>query len=420
MHSFHALLVNVIYSKLGRASSWLILGSIAAGVLGFVFQVLMGRILSLQEYGLFSAIIALVATFSAPLGTLQMVISRRVSEYRARMDKGCITHLYFSINIYAIVVTAIIFCSCYFISPQVQMYLKTSSPTPILLLSLILFFTSPATINYAFLQGLQKFNWLSLSGALGGFLKITLAATLVWLGYGIEGALSGIILALFLGWLVTFIALISSLKEGLDVQYEMTHISFKSSLPVLIANCAFAAMTQLDIVFVNYYFPSHEASLYAAASIMGKAVMYLPGGIVMAMFPMVAEHHTRNEDSTYLLLQAVKLTTLLCCIGAFCYFFMGEWIISLLYGERYYGAGEILKYYGFAILPMGLVMVAEYFLIAKGQVLFAYLFAFVMPLQLIAIYFYHSSLINILFVIGTSSTLLALIGYAVLWRAYRK
>jgi len=92
----------------------------------------------------------------------------------------------------------------------------------------------------------------------------------------------------------------------------------------------------------------------------------------------------------------------------------------LLYGEDYRGAGEVLKYFGFAILPMALVLVAENFLIAKGRVLFAYLFAFTAPLQLAAIHFYHDSLQMVVAVVGASGLLLALLGYGLLWRAFRK
>ena len=92
----------------------------------------------------------------------------------------------------------------------------------------------------------------------------------------------------------------------------------------------------------------------------------------------------------------------------------------LLYGEDYRGAGEVLRYFGFAILPMGLVMVAEYFLIAKGRVLFAYLFFFMAPLQVLAIYLFHDSLQMVVAVMGASGVLLVFTGYGMLWRASRK
>ena len=140
----------------------------------------------------------------------------------------------------------------------------------------------------------------------------------------------------------------------------------------------------------------------------------------MALFPMVAENHARSQGSAHLLLQAVGLTTLLSSAGAVFYLLFGEEIIALLYGEHYLGAGKLLKFYGFAILPMALVLVAEHFLIAKGRVLFAYLFLFIAPLQLIAVHFFHDSMHMVLAVVGVSGLVLALLGYGLLWHAFKK
>ena len=411
--------INLFYGKLARASAWLFVGSLAGGILGYMFQVLMGRMLSTQEYGLFSAVMALFAIFAAPLGTLMMLVSRKVSGYRARQDNGSIIHFYYSINFRSAVVGVLLLGLCFFFVSEVQSYLKAQSAIPVYLLGAMLFLTFPLVINNAFLQGLQGFVWLSASGSLGVLLKIVFSVALVWLGYGLSGALGGTILAALVGWAMTYGALYRPLAEGRARPFQTTHLSFRPALPVLMANAAFAAMTQFDMVLVNYYFPPHEASLYAAASILGKAVMYLPGGIVVALFPMVAENHARDEGSAHLLLQAVGLTALLCSVGAIFYYFVGEWIVSLLYGESYKGAGEVLKFYGIAILPMALIMVAEHFLIAKGRVLFAYLFTFAAPIQFVAIHFYHDSLLNIVAVMGASGLLLVLVGYGMLWRSFR-
>jgi len=416
----HRRVAGLFYGKLASASAWLFVGGIAGGILGYVFQVLMGRMLSTQEYGLFSAMMALFAVLAAPLGTLMMVISRKVSAYRARQDAGSIAHFYYSINIRTAIVGALIFGVYLLFAPQIQSYLKAPSVIPVYLLGALLFLNFLPIINNAFLQGLQRFIWLSASSSFGVLLKIIFSAVLVWLGYGVAGALGGTILAVLAGWLITYGALHRPLAEGRGKPSQTAHLSIKPALPVLAANVAFAAMTQLDIVLVNYYFPAHEAGLYAAASILGKAVMFLPGGIAMALFPMVAENHARNQSSAHLLLQAVGLTALLSGAGAVFYFLFGEGIIVSLYGENYRGAGEVLKFYGLAIFPMALVMVAEYFLIAKGRVLFAYLFLFTAPLQLTAIYFYHDSLQMVVAVMGVSGLLLALLGYGLLWRAFKK
>ena len=416
----HRRMVQLFYGKLASASAWLLVGGIAGGLLGYVFQVLMGRMLSTEEYGLFNAMMALFVVLGAPLGTLMMVISRKISEYRTRQDSGSITHLYYSISIRTAIVVAFILGVYLFFAPQIQFYLKAPNIIPVYLLGVLLFLTFLPFINNAFLQGLQRFIWLSATGSVTVLLKIIFSAVLVWLGYGVAGAIGGVALAVIAGWLITYGALYRALAEGRGLKFQTAHLSIKPALPVLVANVAFATMTQLDIVLVNYYFPAHEAGLYAAASILGKAVMFLPGGIALALFPMVAENHARSQSSAHLLLQAVGMTTLLSGASAVFYFLFGEEIIALLYGEDYRGAGEILKFYGFAILPMALVLVAEHFLIAKGRVLFAYLFLFTTPLQLTTMYFFHDSLQIVVAVMGGSGLLLALLGYGLLWHSFKK
>jgi O-antigen/teichoic acid export membrane protein len=411
--------VGLFNGKLARASAWLFVGSLAGGVLGYVFQILMGRMLSTQEYGLYSAVMALFAVLGAPTGTLMMVVSRKVSEYKARQDQGSLYHFFASINVRTAMVVGLAVLACGLGVSQIQNYLKAPTSLPVYLLGLLLFVNFFPLINNAFLQGLQSFTWLSFSSSFGVFTKILVAALFVHLGFGVNGALGGTVVSFAVGWALTFTALRPVLLQGKERSFQTSHLSFKPVLPVLVANVAFAAMTQLDLLLVNYYFSPHEASLYAAAAILGKAVMYLPGGITLALFPMVAENEAHGRGSAHLLKQAIGLTLLLCGTGAVFYYLFGEIIISILYGQSYQGAGEILKYYGFAILPMALVMIAEHFLIAKGRVLFAYLFVFIAPLQLITIYYFHSSPMIVVGVMGLSGAVLALIGYGLLWRASR-
>lgn len=418
--SLYHRMVELFFSKLARASAWMFLGTVVGGILGYVFQVLMGRMLSTQEYALFSGMMALFAVLSTPLGTLMMVVSRKVSEYRARQDSGSITHFYYSVSIRTAVVGVCLLGGYLIFATQIQFYLRAPNIGSVYLLGVLLFLNAFPVISNAFLQGLQRFSWFSAMTAFWVLMKIACAGLLIWLGYGLMGAIGGIVLATVVLWAINYGALYRSLAQGKNKPYQTGHLLFKPALPVLVANVAFAAMTQLDMVLVNFYFPAHEAGLYAAASILGKAVMYLPGGIALALFPMVAENQARNQSSAYLLLQAVGLTTLLCGAGAVFYFLYGEWVIVFLYGESYRGAGEVLKFFGFAILPMALVMVAEHFLIAKGRVLFAYLFAFIAPLQLVAIHFYHESLQMVVAVMAASGVLLMTIGYGLLWRSSRQ
>lgn len=412
------LFKEMLFGRLARTSIVLFAGGIGAGITGFAFQVVMGHMLPPSEYAVLSAILAFFMIIVSPFYTLLLVIARKVSEFRSSNDDGSITRFFFSVNIRSLVFGVVLSGGALLFIDSLQGLLKVDNRVLIYLFWLVVLLSIFQVLNQAFLQGLQKFNWLSFSGLLVQLLKTLFAILLVWLGYGVGGALWGTVLAVLITWLVTGAALYKSLISGRGRAYQPANLTFKQILPIFIANTAFLILTQIDLVLVNYYFLPDEAGVYASASVLGKVVLFLPAGIAQALFPMVVERHSRGQGSASLMFQAVFLTGVSCGIGILIYYFFGNTIIAVLYGDAYLGAGEILKYYGLAIFPMALVYIAKHFLIAKGRVLFAYLFFPFAPLLLLCIHFFHQTLLQVVLWVGLSGAGLVLLGYGLLWRQY--
>lgn len=408
------IVAGLVTSKLARASSLMFVATIAGGVLGYVFQVLMGRLLSIADYGLFVTLMALFAVIGVPLGALNMVVARKASEYRAKNQPERLAAMFWWVNKRVFWTGAVvILCASPFVAVM-RDYFRLDSIVPVWIFLLMVFAALFGPVNSAFLQALQGFRWLAANGVTGHGFKIIFCVALVFAGFGLNGALMGTVLALFATWLMTFLPIRHAVTPSAGAGRVGRHLSFKSAIPVLIANLAFVVMTQLDMVLVNYYFDSDQAGLYAAASILGKAVMYLPGAIVIAMFPMVAENESRGLSSAHLFFNAMGLTAALSGAGALFYLFFADGIMPLLYGHKYQAATELLRYYGFAILPMTLVMVAEHFLIAKGRVIFAYIMMLAIPFVLLAAQAYHDRLIDMVYIIGACGWGLALVGFGVI------
>lgn len=408
-------------SRLLRAGFWLTVSSVVAGLLGYAYQVMMGRMLTPGDFALFSAIMALAMIFSSPLGAMYMVISRRVSALRAHNQLAVLRSLYWRTH-EILALGGLLFLLLLFpLANGAQAYLKSPTQAPIWIFGAVIVFGAFLLVNNAFFQGMQRFGWLGGTGVLGVVLKIIVSTALIALGFGVSGALAGVLLAAVGIWLMGVLITTRGFPaKGVQGSLAIEPFPLNTVLPVLIANIAFSAMTQLDMVLVNWYFSPAQAGLYAAASVLGKAVLYLPGGLVMALYPMVAENHAKGQGSAHIMLQAVAVTATLCGLVALTYWLCGEWLIILLYGQTYAGAGELLRWYGLAILPMALVMVAEYFIIAKGRVLFAWLFLGMAPLQVLAIHLMHNQLWMVIAIMGGCGAALVAIGYGMLWRDYRR
>ena len=406
-------------SRLLRAGLWMSLAGVAGGALGYLFQVLMGRLLSPADFALFSAVMALGMFASSPMSALTMVVSRQVASFVSLDHNGQLWPLYTSV-FRGIVFGAVILLACTTLAQDaLQSYLHAPDATPIWILYSLLVAVAVVALNTAFFQGYQSMGWLGGLGVAGVLAKLCLAVAFVSFGFGATGAL----LAALCATLVTALVGLARLRPMLPNSPESaatssTTFPLAAIAPVFIANVAFTAMTQLDMVLVNHYFDASQAGHYAAASVLGKAVLYLPGGLVIALYPMVAGRYSARQGSSQLLVQSALAVLIVCGSAATVYWLLGTWLVGLLYGAAYAPAGELLELYGWAVLPMALVMVAEHFLIAQGRVLFAWLFLAVAPLQMLVIHLWHPDLRSVILVIGVGGSVMAILGYGLLLREY--
>jgi len=384
----------------------LFIASMVTNISNYAFQVVMARLLTPVEYGLMNALLSLLAVMAVPVSTLLMVVTRKTSEFKARNDLAGISGLYRLINTRVLVSGLIGFTVFILCAPSIRDYLHAPSLIPIVALGVLIFTTLAYPINMAVLQGVQDYKWMGINQGLGGPAKFLFAVLFVLTGFSVNGVMIGMIATSLLLWGVSYYPIRNFVMNRNQQAAIINRISFSEVLPIFLAVFAFAVLTQADIVLVRRYFTAHDAGIYASAAILGKAVMYIPGAIVLAMFPMVSEKYALNQSSRHLLAKALAFTLLLSGLGTVLFYFFPGWIMDILYGTRYIEAHPVLKYYGIAMLPMGLLMVLMNYLIAREKSLFSCLMIIGAFLEILAIFYFHSSLMHIVFIILAIGSLL--------------
>ena len=411
------IMLSLGSEKIFKAGFLLSLANIFGGALGYLYQIVMGNLMSPSDYAVFSASMALVTFFLSPVGAFTMSISRKVSMLCAKKNIESLNSFYKTINLFLLGTSILIVLIGIFESNRINLYLKSDSQASGLYVIFILVSTIFVANNMAFFQGLQKFMLLSIFGLLGIIFKTIGSSSFLVLGFGLNGALFGILLSSLTIYLIGYINLRRALPRLSYFSFRGFYISWnsvKSVAPIVMANVGFVAMTQLDMFLVNLFFLPEIAGDYAVASILGKAILYLPGGLVLVMYPMVAENHALGKESASILFKVLCMTLFCCLFAAFFYWFSSGAIVQYLYGPAYVGAASILKWYGFAILPFALVMVAEQFFIAKGKIIFSWIFFLLFPLQILTIFYWHQEIWMVLFTMGAFGTLLAVIGFGLM------
>ena len=381
----------------------------------------MGRVLSVEDYGLFSAMLALTVILNSPLGGLQLIITRHVSARHALGGLSSVKNYFHKNLIYYSLVGATVLFVIYFFSAVIQVALQVENFYIYVVICLICLLGPITTICSSFVQGLQLFFWFGCIGVFGVGLKIFGSLLFTSIEGGALGGLIGVLIS-SLGVAIFGIAIVLftlSKKEPSLNSVELIKMPYPS-LPVFVASTAFSIMIGGDIYIANIFLQPLDVSLYACAATLGKGVIYISGGLVTALFPMVVERHVLNKGTAVIFIQSLLLTLFFAGGVALTYWFFGNEIIVYIYGDKYYAAGNLLKWYGFAMLPVSIVILIENFLIAKGKILFTWIFALALPMEFIAINFWHEHPMQLILVILSFGLALLFLGISLMFYSGNK
>src|SRR3990172_16286 len=286
--------------------------SMVGNLANYFFQFFMSRHLTPSDYGTLNALLSLLVIISIPGGAITMVVANYVSRYKAREEYGKITSFVSGSLKQVTVFGIVLFLMFALLSKAISDFLRIPSIGLVLIVSLMVATSLCLTVNFGVLQGLQKFNAFGITGSLGGVLRLVFGILLIYVGFNVAGALWAGVFANLIIIIMTFFLLRYLFEYGQEAQGEnKTKEVVYYGFPVAISLFCYTVLTNLDVVLVKHYFDGHTAGQYAAASILAKIILYLPGAIVLALFPKISEMHVLERDSRGLLLKALGLTGVL-------------------------------------------------------------------------------------------------------------
>ncbi len=393
----------MLKDKFLRAGTLLFVASMVTNIFNYVFQMTMGRLLSTEDFGLMNSLFSLLMITILPFMTIMTVLAKYVSTFTVERDLGKIKGLFLKAykNIFSIGLVLLLVFVC--LSFLIKQFLKMDSVAPIVLVGIAIFTSLALAINTAFLQGLQKFRSLVIVTGTLGPAKFVFCLIFVLLGLRVNGVLWGLILTNMAIFFISYAPLRSIIKSATASADKIDGL-FSYAFPVFLAHLCFAILTQVDLILVRHYFPPTEVGIYASAAVLGRAIMYLPASLILALFPMVAEAHARNQKSYRLLTKALAYTIVLAGSGTLLYILFPRLVMGVLFGGKYLEAASILALYGFAMLPMGLLLILINYNLARTNtkfIKFLILFTF---LQVCLIVLFHQTLTQILWIIFSCGT----------------
>jgi len=407
MNKLVQLLKTTAAHELISGSFFIFLGSTFASFLAFVLNLYLVRGLTYAEYGIFSALISVILLLSIPGQSLIAVIVKYAAKFFANDEIARAGAFYVKLFKYLLLLAILIIIGFVILSPFIANFLNIDDYSAILLTGVTVAVGYVALLNTAFLQSMLLFGKVGLLNVLSGILKLLIGVLLVYLGYGVFGALFGNLMFP----VVTFIGGFIILRRVISQRASRANIPVKEfmkyAFPAAIAIISLSSFISTDVILVKHYFLPDEAGLYGGMSLIGRVIFYFTGPIPLVMFPLIVKRHSRGEKYNNLLYLSLFLVFLAGISISIFYYLFPEFTINIFLGGRaYLSLVPLVGIFGIFLTLYSLnnVMVS-YFLSIKKTFVAVIVLIFAL-LQIGLIYIYHDTFAHIIYVSIISTVLL--------------
>ncbi|MFA5993123.1 MAG: oligosaccharide flippase family protein [Candidatus Pacearchaeota archaeon] len=387
--------------SLFAASTIFLIGTVIASLFNFLYQFWMIRNLSTSDLGIFGSLfkIIYIASFSTLAFTLTM--SKFAAEYHGRDEKGLFKLLVRKSLFYVIILGLVLLGIYLLLVPYIASFLKIESYTGLILVGVVSYLSIISALAIGALNGIQKFVWQNISVTGSALIKFILGVVLVYLGFGVIGAIVALLIGALIGIFVTIFPISKSFKKD-EIKKELgeknekidinTRKITKYFLIIFFILLIPTLMITFDQLLVKHYLSSEQAGLYFAAQMIGSVIWFGSGFLVGPLFPKVVSSHLEGKDTSRLLFKALTYTGFLVFIGCLVYFIIPTFIVSVIYGQAYLSIAPMIGIFGVAMGLYSLIQILIVYNIAKERY---HVFWFVLIgflIEMVGIYFFHSSI----------------------------
>lgn len=331
-----------------------------SSVLNYVLYPILGRMVSVGEYGEIQFLISLFSQLAVGfvvLNILAVIISvKSTSSSEQATSLRVLNHVAIIVTL-PVVILATIFLTL------THATIGITNPTAILCLGIAVLINIPYTTSIGKLQGNDQFLASGVVNVLGAAGKLLCCVILVTAGFGVPGAIAGIGLGTFAAYIIS-IFLDQNRTHAPRIQLRLSRVSAKKLLPIrnqaIIAIIVMTFLTVLsifDTIIARLFLDHTQAGRYAAIATTTKTILAVAMPLMWLTLPFAVRKENQKIN------RYIALTTLIGLVFIVAVLFQGAFITKLLTGID---AGSQLSHATLAAIAMSACALA--FLISATMI----------------------------------------------------
>ena len=316
---------------------WIFGGSTFALILSVITSLVMAYYIGASGLGLWVMLFAITSLLGVTNLGIPGATVKYVAEFKDEKNRLYqVVSVSFIISIILGIVTAV---ALFIMADMITDIFDMSSLTPLFKLFIL---TIP--FNYmvrsviATLNGLREMKLISLLNVTSGSLNFGLVIIPIILGYGIKGAVIGLIIATII---YAFIAMFIFRNFIFHLTFSKFRETAKKLLhfgiQTVLSNIVSIIQYQIDVLMIGYFMTSAEVGIYSVAIGIARMIWIIPQSINMVSYPTFSHYWGKGEHDVInkLFNRGLKYSAcILAPIGLGLAIF-GKDVILLLYGNTF-------------------------------------------------------------------------------------
>lgn len=385
--------IGYLGGGLGRGAMGLALLTMVTSLVSYAGTLLLSRLLDPTGFGDLMALLALAIIIAIPAAAAQTVVASRVTFWRtagtaedlSRFVRHALAHM-------AVVATfaTLLYAACI---PLVVKAFSLQAPGPAIALTPLVGLSFFFAVIAGVLQGSERYALLGVLNLVVTFARYGLGVAWAAAGGGAGGAIGGQAIGIALVT-VAALVLMRPMIAGRGSGAASSGLRRMPDLRTMTASLGFlaiAVLSTVDLVLAKAFMTPVDAGLYAALTVVGKAILFLPIALAQVVVPPAVKSQESAGGRAGVLRRSAVPITLSCAVIGIPLIVAPSFWMGLLFGQDYAGAGPGVLPMVIASVALSLLFLVLTFSVALADKVWALILVPGMVLQVVGIALFHAS-----------------------------
>ena len=372
------MIARIQNSELARHGAIVFGGVALASVFNYLYYMLIGRSAGVETYGVVTSLASALLVLSAPAVVVQLIVARLAADLATRNDFAAISNLAQIATVWTGAVTAVLVVAGLIWRDALAAFFNLSTSEPVVVSVLSFFFLTIVFAQRGIFQGSHRFEALSGSVTIDAVTKVAVGVPLVGV-LGATGALLGIAasqLFAFMFSLAAFRSLYGTTRAPLALDRSLI---VRVISHVGLGQLTFTVLMFYDVPLVKHAFDARSAGLYAAAALVGRAVLSAISFVPTLVMPKATARVAAGNSPLPLLGAAVGLAAVVVVVAVIAALAAPRLVVTIIAGRAF---GEAAIYVLPYIVASGALAIAN---VIAAYKMGLHQYDFVIPALVVAI-----------------------------------